>query len=192
MAYEANVKTGLPKNIDADDTNWTTKLLAAFNQFETRISKTSNGDPNGNTAGEWYGQPCWNSAASVIYECTKPGPATGATRATWQPSSGVPVGTIASFWRTAIPTGWLPFSGGLYVASAYPQLFAVLPAGVTKTATNFTLPNLRGGIMLTRYPDGGEPVYDTVGQVSASNDVGVATSTEFSYRVINVIMGIKY
>ncbi len=192
MAYTENPKTGLPKTIDATDTTWTKLLLDGFNRFESRVSKSTTGDPNGAVAGEWYGQPCWSTGQSVLYECIKPGPATGATAAQWQPSGGLAPGTIAEFWRTSVPTGWLPMSGGLYTKANYPNLYAVLPSGVTKTATNFTLPNLRGGILLRRYPDGSEPI-DDVGAVTSSAALNSAASgLAFNYRVMNVLVGIKY
>ncbi len=192
MAFKENPKTGLPQVIDLDDTTWTTKLLTGFNNLEARMGKTTNADPNGAVAGEWYGQNCWSTGQGVLYECIKPGPATGATRAVWQPSGGVAPGTIAEFWRTTVPTGWLPMSGGLYTATAYPNLFAVLPSGVTKTATNFTLPNLRGGILFRRYPDGSEPVDDIGAVVSSANLLAGTGGTVLSYRVMNVLVGIKF
>lgn len=190
MTFVAGPKTGLPTTIDLDDTTWTEKYLTGNSTLEARISLTSAGDPNGAVVGSWYGQPCWNTARGEVWECVKPGPATGSTRAEWIPRSPVPVGAIMSFWRSTAPAGWLPFTGGVYNRVSYPALYDALPAGVTKTASTFTLPNLRGGLTFFRYPDGTEPNYPTIGMVRT--DFGVEETDLVDWKIINVLFGIKF
>lgn len=191
MTFVAGPKTGLPTNIDLDDTTWTEKYLTGNTTLENRISLTSSGDPNGAVVGSWYGQPCWNSARSEVWECVKPGPATGSTRALWIPRSPVPVGAVSWFFRSTIPTGWIAFDGSTYLRSSYPYLYDVLPAGATRTANDFTLPNVRGGILVFRWPDGSEPVYPLVGQHNASTPFASAPAA-YGGSTLNVMLGVKY
>ena len=194
MAFTSGAKTGLPTNIDLDDTTWTQKYLDGNKALEERISKTTSGDPNGAVVGDFYGQPCWSTGRGVVYECIKPGPATGATAALWVPREYVPVGTISMFWRTAVPAGWLPFTGLTYLRTNYPNLYNVLPPGVTTTGTSFTLPDLRGGILTFRNPIGSEPL-PLVGQINDAvpfaNGANYPTAA-WPNTLINALIGIKY
>ena len=194
MAFTSGAKTGLPTNIDLDDTTWTQKYLDGNKALEERISKTTSGDPNGAVVGDFYGQPCWSTGRGVVYECIKPGPATGATAALWVPREYVPVGTISFFFRNAVPAGWLPFTGLTYLKVNYPNLYNVLPSGITTTGTSFTLPDLRGGILTFRNPIGSEPL-PLVGQVNDAlpfaNGVNYPTNA-LPNTLINALIGIKY
>lgn len=190
MAFTTGAKTGLPTNIDLDDTTWTAKYLTGNQTLEDRISKTTAGDPNGAVVGDFYGQPCWSTARGLVYECVKPGPASGANAALWVPREYVPVGTISQFWRSALPVGWLPFNGGVYLKTNYPNLYNLLPDGVIKTATNFTLPDIRGKLLINRWPDGTEPVYPLIG--GYNDTVPFTSGGTLPGAVINVLVGIKY
>lgn len=191
MAFQTGDKTGLPTNIDLDDTTWTTKYLDGNKAWESRVSKTTGGDPNGAVVGDFYGQPCWSTARGIVYECVKPGPATGDTAAIWVPRDYVAVGTISFFWRPSVPSGWLPFSGSTYLKSNYPILYNLLPDGVTKTPTSFTLPNVRGDLMMFRFPLGTEPSYPLIGQYNPNVNLEITTGSG-SGAVMNIIMGIKF
>lgn len=194
MAFTTGPKTGLPTNIDLDDTTWTTKFLDGNKAFEDRVSKTTSADPNGAVVGDFYGQPCWSTGRGVVYECIKPGPSTGATAAIWVPREYVPVGTISYFLRSAIPAGWLPFTGLTYLKTNYPNLYNVLPPPLIVNSTTFMLPDLRGGILSFRNPDGSEAL-PLVGQVNdnlpLANGVSYPTSA-FPNTLINILIGIKY
>lgn len=194
MAFTTGSKTGLPTNIDLDDMTWTTKIFDGNKALEERISKTTASDPNGAVVGDFYGQPCWSTGRGVVYECIKPGPATGATAALWVPREYVPVGTISTFWRSAIPAGWLPFTGQTYLKTSYPNLYNLLPSGVTKTDTNFTLPDLRGGILTFRQPDGSE-AFPLVGQVNDAVPLANGasyTTNAYPNTLVNILIGIKF
>lgn len=77
MATTTLTKTGLKKQ-DQGDVDWETALNSGFDNLEGRIERTYAGDPNGNVAGYWIGQPCWDSSNSKLYLCTTTGDAANA------------------------------------------------------------------------------------------------------------------
>jgi hypothetical protein len=77
MATTTLPKTGLNKQ-DEGDVDWETALNTGFDNLESRIERTSAGDPNGNVAGYWIGQPCWDSTNEKLYVCTTTGDAANA------------------------------------------------------------------------------------------------------------------
>ena len=80
------------------------------------------------------------------------------------PREYVPVGTISFFFRKC-RSCWLAsiYWFDLFKVN-YPNLYNVLPSGITTTGTSFTLPDLRGGILTFRNPIGTEPL-PLVGQI---------------------------
>jgi hypothetical protein len=77
MATTTLPKTGLNKQ-DEGDVDWETALNTGFDNLESRIERTFAGDPNGNVAGYWIGQPCWDSTNNRLYLCTTTGNAANA------------------------------------------------------------------------------------------------------------------
>lgn len=111
----------------------------------------------------------------------------------------VPVGTVITSYRTTAPEGYLPLAGGMYLRSAYPELFAaasadglvvseellrINPANSGKFSsgdgvTNFRVPDLRG--MHIRYLDGGRGV-DLARQMASYQEDQLATHAHL-YRM---------
>lgn len=188
MTFTSGPKTGLPTNIDLDDTTWTTKYLNGNAAWEDRVSKITANNPNGAVVGDYYGQPCWSTARGVVYECIKPGPASGSTAAIWVPRDYVAVGSFHLFLRPQVPTGYLPCNGTVRLKSDYPILHSVL-ADSLKTNTTFTLPEIRGLPLSFRHPLGTE-LLPLVGQFNNNVPLSAGASTVFG--VLNVVFGVKY
>jgi hypothetical protein len=137
MAESVKAKSGLrTHDIGDNPTLWAEGLKAGINEFESRLGLTSEGDPNGQVAGSWYGQTCWDTEAGVMYECTEIG--TIGT-AVWTLRSALPTGAVIGGIWEELPSGFLPFDGTIRVRTSFPALFAVLPS-TFKAGDNFTLP----------------------------------------------------
>jgi microcystin-dependent protein len=75
------------------------------------------------------------------------------TNANWaylNPSSNVPVGAVAEFGASAIPSGWLECDGSAVDRSIYANLFSAIGVtyGVGDGATTFNVPDLRGRVVI--------------------------------------------
>lgn len=77
-------KSGLNKQ-DLDDDDWHLPLNSGFDTWEARIGLTASGDPNGNVAGNYIGQICYDTVNNAFYLCTSVGTASAAG---WQRNSG--------------------------------------------------------------------------------------------------------
>ena len=75
-----------------------------------------------------------------------------------------------------------------------PNLYNLLPSGITTTGTSFTLPDLRGGILTFRNPIGSEPL-PLIGQINDAvpfaNGVNYPTNA-WPNTLINALIGIKF
>lgn len=191
MTYRTGEKTGLIVEMDQGDLEWTNKFQATNQEWENRVSKTTAADPNGSVAGNYYGQSCWSTGRGILFECIRPGPAVGTARALWAPRDYVAVGTFCQFVRTSLPTGYLPFTGLTYSGLTYPALFAVLPDGIAKTGTTFTLPNLNDTAVWLRTPTNAQPVGDNR-KIGTLNEAKTAGGTFWGSGIFNVIFGIKF
>lgn len=69
-----------------------------------------------------------------------------------------PVGTIAAYWGSTAPNGWLMCDGTGFSGTTYPALAALL--GGT------TLPNLKGRVIVGR--DAGQTEFDTLGETGGA------------------------
>ena len=134
-------KTGLIRH-NFGDADWHTQQAQGFQNLEDRTGLTSNGNPQGVLAGQWYGQTCYDTLNQLFYECVQPGQ--DAASSIWRGRSTDEVGTFKTFMRDWVPAGWLPCDGTTYSKAQYPGLYNVLPA-TYKSDVNFTLPNLMLG-----------------------------------------------
>lgn len=83
MAITYTTKLGLSLAGSLGDAagTWHTLWNADHNALEARLAATYAGDPNGNVAGYWIGQHCYDTSNHVVYTCTTTG---DAATAVWQ------------------------------------------------------------------------------------------------------------
>ena len=192
MAEVVLSKTGLVKP-DTGQLDWQTRLNDGFQSFENRMGQSRAGDPNGAVEGFFYGQTVYDTQNGVMYECTRPGPAVGTSRALWNRRSPVEAGTIVQFFRGSLPVGYIGFNA-TYQKALYPVLAAVLPLGLTQTATTFTLPNTTGKGWFVR-----PTVNNGTSQAEIAQNIGpsyeefdLQAGTSFNFVLTNVLLGLKY
>lgn len=88
----------------------------------------------------------------------------------------VPAGTVTAYGAATAPSGWLLCDGSQVSRTTYARLFAVIGTtyGAGNGTTTFTLPNLRGRVVVMQ--DTGQTEFDTLGE-TGGDKAGVAAHT---------------
>lgn len=134
-------------------TNWDDGLEANWATIDEQLTLSRSGNPNGNVAGRFIGQFCYDSGNGLTYVCTKAG---SASTATWVIDDGTPVGTVRFSIATTVPPGWLKLDGSDVAQSAYPRLAAVMHSSM-KSGTKITLPDMTIPTVLKQLETGENP-----------------------------------
>lgn len=104
MATTNTPNHGLGKPADGDQ-NWGAVYRAAMDALDARLPRSYAGNPNGNVAGVYVGQPIFDSNNVRQYYCTTIG---DEATAVWQIAGGVPMSCVMMHAGTVatIPAGW--------------------------------------------------------------------------------------
>lgn len=149
---------------------WGPLIADIIQALDLRLPWSYAGNPNTNVAGNYVGQPIWDSTNKKDYRCTTTG---DAATAVWEEATvslvAIPAGLIAQWSGTIanIPTGWVLCDG----TNSTPDLRDKFIIGATQDDSSVAKTNVEGSLTQT-----GGATTDTSSSAGA-HDHGAATGS---------------